>query len=430
VGRRPGQGGVSTKSPLPLWLFVSYGGGHVKALLPVAQRVRDLGIARPLYLALTTAATPVKQAGMPSIGFRDLLANDEARARRKGEELALQLQVHAADRDESIAYLGLSYTEMEDRLGEQAAAEQYARYGRQAFLPLAVLDRVIAGHQPSLVIATNSPRAEQAAIQAARARGVPSACLVDLFGIWERELLARPDYSDAVCVLNGAVRDSLIGAGRPASDVHVTGNPAFDSVRDPAMVAEGARLRREAGWDGLHVCLYASSPEPNEIPGVAGKGDPALPRRIESALIEAVQANPALALWVRRHPSEAPATEVAGSGHPRVRVSTTDMPLHASIHASDEVIVTVSTVGVEASLAGKQVTQVRGSILDHLSPYLAMGVAQREFAVDEVAAAYAASAPIRAKSTPLQAPANAATASAADRVVQVLQTLQERHSGR
>jgi len=420
---------VSLESSLPLWLFVSYGGGHVKALLPVAQRVRELGIARPLYLALTTAAAAVKQAGIPSVGFRDLLSADDERARRKGEELVQQLQVQAADREESIAYLGLSYTEMEDRLGVQAAAEQYARYGRQAFLPIAVLDRVIASYQPSLVIATNSPRAEQAAIQAARVRGVPSACLVDLFGIWERELLARPDYADAVCVLNEAVRESLVAAGRPASHLHVTGNPAFDSVRDPAMVAEGARLRREAGWDGLHVCLYASSPEPKEIPGVSGKGDPELPRRIESALVEAAQANPALALWLRRHPSEAPATEVAQAAHPRIRVSTTEMPLHASIHASDEVIVTVSTVGVEASLAGKQVTQVRGSILDHLSPYLAMGVAQRELAVDEVAAAYGTAAS-RPTSRQARATVGIASASAADRVVAVLRSLQEQNRGR
>jgi hypothetical protein len=413
---------VSANPSLPLWLFVSYGGGHVKALLPVARRVRELGIARPLYLALTTAAAAVKHAGIPSLGFRELLSADDDRARCKGEELVQQLQVQAADREESVAYLGLSYAEMEDRLGAKAAAEQFARYGRQAFLPIAVLDRVIALYRPSLVVATNSPRAEQAAIQAAHSRGVPSVCLVDLFGIWERELLARPDYADALCVLNDSVCDGLVAAGRPASSIHVTGNPAFDSVRDPAMVAQGTALRRSAGWDQLHVCLYASSPEPNEIPGVAGRGDPAFPRRVERALIDAVDANPALALWVRRHPSEAPASEVAARGHPRIRVSTSDMPLHASIHASDEVIVTVSTVGVEASLAGKRVTQVRGSILDHLSAYVAMGVAQRELSVDHVLAAYRDLSLAAASGEP-QPPVAATPESAVDRVVAVLQSV-------
>jgi hypothetical protein len=254
-----------TKPGLPVWLFVSYGGGHVKALLPVVERVRELGIAQPLYLALTTAAEPVRRAGITTLGFRDVLAPGDDRALRKGEELVAQLQVRAADRDESIAYLGLSYTEMEDRLGAKAAAEQYAHFGRQAFLPLGILRRIVESRQPSLVVATNSPRAEQAAIHVAREKGVPSACLVDLLGIWERELLARPDYADVLCVLNEGVRQSLIRAGRPAGHIHATGNPAFDTVNEPSMIASGAKLRRG----------NAGSPVPATLGMLAGSGDEA-----------------------------------------------------------------------------------------------------------------------------------------------------------
>jgi hypothetical protein len=420
---------AGTQPGKPVWLFVSYGGGHVKALLPVAERVRDLGIAQPVYLALTTAAPLVRQSGLPVLGFRDFLGAGDDRARARGEELAAQLSVQAAQREESSAYLGLSYVEMEDRLGAQQAAELFARYGRQAFLPLGVLERVIRTCRPELVVATNSPRAERAAIEAAGVAGVPSVCLLDLLGIWERDLLAQPRYADAVCVLNDAVRQSLLAAGRPAADVHVTGNPAFDSLRDPALKAQGARDRAQLGWDQLHVCLYASSPEPVRSPGVEGTGDAALPRRIEDILVQAVIANPRLALWIRRHPSEARADAVARAAHPRIRESSPEMPLHACIHGSDEVIVTVSTVGVEASLAGKPVTQVRGSILDHLSPYRAMGLAQRELTVGELAQAYGASAPELAPVVRASGSA-AADASAADRVVQVLQSVWKQAHGR
>lgn len=414
--------------PLPVWLFVSYGGGHVKALLPVARRVRDLGLAQPLYLALTTAAASVRAAGIPVLGFRDLMIDADARALRRGEELAAALSVAAAEHDESVAYLGLSYVDLEQRVGPVQAAALYAQYGRQAFLPLGVLERAIRRFQPALVVATNSPRAEQAALQTARAMGVPSVCLVDLFGIWELDLLARPGYGDAVCVLNEAVRARLVDAGRPPQDVHVTGNPAFDSVLDPGLIAAGAALRREAGWDDLHVCLYASSPEPTSIPGIAQRGDPALPRRIEQALLDAVRANPALALWVRRHPSEASADDAAVPGHPRIRVAPPELPLHACIHACDEVVVTVSTVGVEASLAGKYLTQVRGSILDHLSPYFAMGIAGRELTLDQLARAYAAAAAAGAARLAPGATTMAAP-HATDRVVAVLQSVVREHHG-
>ncbi|MGZ5270034.1 MAG: UDP-glycosyltransferase [Ramlibacter sp.] len=410
---------MSGGSP-PVWLFVSYGGGHVKALLPVALRVQALGLAQPVYLALTTAADSVRAAGLPVLGFRDFLEADDERARRKGEDLAAQLAVQAADPSESIAYLGLSYVDLEDRLGPEAAQEAYRRYGRQALLPLGVLRRVIERVRPALVVATNSPRAERAAIETARAMGVPSACLVDLLGLWERDLLARSDYADAVCVLNEGVRRHLLAAGRPAADVHVTGNPAFDPINGPEVIAAGAALRHAQGWEGLHVLLCATSPEPRSIPGVAGEGDPTLPRRIESALLEAVRANPRLALWVRRHPSETAADEIAALDHPRIRVSARTDPLHACIHASDEVVVTGSTVGVEASIAGKRVTQVRGSILDHLSPYVSLGIADREVAVQDLTAVFAHAG---AQGQPARASQATIGDKAVDRVVAVLRAL-------
>jgi hypothetical protein len=404
----------------PVWLFVSYGGGHVKALLPVAERVRALGIAQPLYLALTTAAPLVKRSGLATLGFRDFLAAGDTRARETGETLAAQLAVQATDREESIAYLGLSYSEMEDRLGQAQAADAYARHGRQAFLPLGILDRVLRQHRPALVVATNSPRAERAAIEAAGALGIASVCLVDLLGIWERELLAQPGYATALCVLNEGVRRSLVDAGRPSQDIHVTGNPAFDTIHAPELAALGRRAREQNGWSDLHVLLYASSPEPASIPGIDAAGDPAFPRAIERELVRLVSATPGLALWIRRHPSEAAATGF-DAGQPRIRPAPADLPLHACIHGSDEVIVTVSTVGVEASLAGKPVTQVRGSILDHLSPYVAMGLAAREVTISELAQAYG---PTAKRLAPVPgATAFVDSGSAADRVVKVLQSV-------
>ncbi len=415
---------MSGVADLPTWLFVAYGGGHAKALIPVALRAQAQGVARVVFLALTTAAAEVRAAGLPAYGFADLLEPGDEAARRHGPRLADALSVQAAAREESEAYLGLSYAELEADVGPQAAAARYEALGRQAFLPVRVLERAIRRWQPARVLATNSPRAERAALLAARRLGVPSLCLLDLFGLWEREWLVRPDYADAVCVINDAVRDSLMAGGRPAGHVHVTGNPAFDGLHDPSWAEQGAALRRDAGWDGLHVLLYASSPEPEASPGIEGRGDPAWPRRIESRLVEVVQADPRLALWVRRHPSEAAADDIVTLGHPRIRVS--QGPLHAFLQACDEVVVTVSTVGVEARIAGRRVSQVRGSILDGLSPYLSMGIADRELSLDHLAC-------LQPQPRPLSTPAPTAGsgtvagagAAAADRVLQVAQGLAE-----
>ena len=398
-----------------IWLFVAYGGGHAKALLPVARLVQAQGLAQVVFLALTTAAAPVREAGLPTIGFADLLEASDTQALRHGERLVDGLSVQAALREESVAYLGLSYAELEADVGVQAAADRYRQYGRQAFLPVRVLERALRRWQPACVLTTNSPRAERAALLAARRLGVPSVCVLDLFGVWEREWLVRPDYADALCVLNPQVASSLIAAGRPARDVHVTGNPAFDAIGDPGVVAQGQALRRYAGWTGQRVLLYASSPEPEQVTGIVGQGDPAWPARIESELVSAVQRDASLALWVRRHPSEAAADAIRAAAHPRIRVA--EGPLHPYLHACDEVVVTVSTVGVEANRVGRAVTQVRGSILDSLSPYRAMGIAHRELQLHEIATGL--SAPVSVGEPARDSTPNLAPGDAASRVVAV-----------
>ena len=381
----------------PVWLFVAYGGGHVKALLPVALQAQARGLARVVFVALTTAANLVREAGLPAYGFVDLIGPSDDQALKRGKQLIQTLSVQAAQREESIAYLGLSYAELEADVGPQVAKAQYAQYGRQSFLPVRVLERAIRRWQPACVLTTNSPRAERAALLAARRLGVPSLCLVDLFGLWERDWLVRPDYADALCVLNPQVSADLAAAGRPASHIHVTGNPAFDHIHNSAVIAQGQALRLDVGWIAQRVLLYASSPEPRGVPGITGRGDPAWPRHVEERLIDAVHADPSLALWVRRHPSEAAADAIRGASHPRIRVS--EGLLHPYLHACDEVVVTVSTVGVEANLAGCDVTQVRGSILDSLSPYLAMGIAKRELQLSEIGARLSQAAPIVASAS-------------------------------
>jgi len=124
---------------------------------------------------------------------------------------------------------------------------------------------------------------------------------------------------------------------------------------------------------------------------------------------------------VRRHPSEPPVDVVDALAHPRIRVAGAEVPLHAWLHAGDEVLVTVSTVGVEAALAGRPVTQIRGSILDGLSPFDRMGVATRTVGWDELGSAW--SGPLMGLSKDQNPPSDLAL-SATDAVLNVALRLQ------
>ena len=106
----------------PVWLFVAYGGGHANALLPVALQAQAQGLARVVFLALTTAAPVVQDAGFLAFGFADLLRTGDSSALHHGKRLVDTLSVQAVHREESIAYLGLCYAELESEVGAQEAA--------------------------------------------------------------------------------------------------------------------------------------------------------------------------------------------------------------------------------------------------------------------------------------------------------------------
>ncbi|MES2943179.1 MAG: UDP-glycosyltransferase [Pseudomonadota bacterium] len=355
-------------------LFVTYGGGHAQMVMPVAQWFLSHTAFEVQVLALTTAAPIFAKAGIPSLGFRDFVRPDEdAAALAWGERLLDGNTSTQVSREESLAYLGLSYVDLEQRLGAAEAAEAYARFGRQALRPVGVLRRIIEKLSPSVLLATNSPRAERAAIEAAGLTGTPAVCLVDLFAVDEIAWIGQPAYADRVCVLNQAVAARLLASGRQAQEVCVTGNPAFDELRSAHWVSKGQAMRAEQGWDGLQVVLWASQPEPATHPSVPGKkGDPGLPGRIRQTLEQWALAAPGRVLLLRPHPSEPP---MQASGHPQIVNSGRDFELNALLHAVDGVVTMNSTVGLQAHLAGNKVIQVLGSMFDDSVPLARYGMA-------------------------------------------------------
>lgn len=365
-------------------LFAAYGGGHVRALLPVAQLLRDQRLAEPMFLGLTTARAEVEAAGFPCIGFLELTQPGDEQALAWGRALAGELDSHAVSFEESAAYLGLSFADLVHVHGHAQAQALYRAHGRQAFLPVRTLERCLRRFSPDLLVATSAPRAERAAFIAARRLGVPSVCLVDLFAAYEVEWLREPGFADRICVLNGQVRRRIVEAGRGEDEVVVTGNPAFDRLLDPSMRERGRALRRARGWEGQVVWLWASQVEPESHPCQPGRGDPQLPMRIARELQRVVAQRPRLELVVRPHPSERDYRIELG---PRQRLSPRQENLHELLHACDGVVVLTSTVGLEARLAGCHVVQALGSLYSPDAPYLAYGIADAAVPLDGLEAA-------------------------------------------
>ena len=328
----------------------------------MVERLRARG-DRVVLLALTTAAQACRDRGIEHVRLVDFLPVLDVSVVAVGQGLSVGQTIHpSVGAEETFAYLGTGYRDLIDARGAEAAEERYRTLGRQAFLPVASMRRILQEVAPDVVLTTSAPRCERATVIASGELGLPAIVIVDLFALSEEAWLADPRFGAMVCVLEEGVRSRLLTAGRKPESVTVTGNPVFDRLADPELHRRGRVFRSERGWNSSSVITWASQPEPS---------DPNLPRRIEVVLAQALDSHPEWQLVVRRHPSEQAPPPPA---HPRLHVSTRADDLHTLLAASDVVVTMTSTVGLEALLLGRPLVTFDGSENTRYCPYAAMGM--------------------------------------------------------
>jgi hypothetical protein len=364
-------------------LFISYGGGHVNLLLPVFRQLILDENCKCEFLALTMAGVRLQEQGIPYLGFKDMLEPGDDQASAYGRELVGEEATGSmvVPYEESIAYMGLSFWDLVHRHGEEEADRIYREDGgRQAFYPITPLRRFLNKKQPDLIVTTNSPRAEQAAIDAATDLGIASVCVVDLFAFQEVRWIGKPGFATRVCVLSEFVRQMMIDAGRGEDEVIVTGNPAFDNLSTVRDSNTGQSFRAEKGWrDDEQVVLWASNVEPKVHPFSAIEGNPELPRQVEVQLLQLIQQHKNIRVVFRPHPNDSYRPETLPE---RAELSTSDENLDTLLAAVDCVVVLSSTVGLQAALMGKPLVNIKLSIFSRDAPYDDMGIS---IGVDDVA---------------------------------------------
>ena len=363
-------------------LAVAYGGGHVAMLLPVLRALRRAEPAPRIdLLALTTAARAAREAGESPLCYHDLLHLLEPGERAQALALGALLRDGNTHPDiteaETLAYLGINALELRQRLGVAQAEALWHAHGRQAFHPVAWFARVIKALRPDLVLTTNAPRSEQAALEAAHAAGLPGVALLDLFAPPGNAFAARRPLPERVCVLAEPVREQLLAAGWPPGRIAVTGNPAFDGLHDPIWAERATQLRASLGWQSRGVVLLATQPELRAHPDSPWPAGDDLALAMGRTLRAWAGGHEHAALIVRHHPNHWHRMP-HGADTPGVHLSRgADEPIEALLHAADVVVVQASTVGLQAAVAGVPVLSLRcaPSALGGID-YAALGVAR------------------------------------------------------
>lgn len=349
---------------------------------PVVHALRASAAYRTGRLAIDVLALPAAMAtlaahGVDCLSFRNFLdpSRDQA-ALQRGRHLA-ETQ-HSATLgvglDESVAYLGLSYQDLVLRLGEASAAELFASRGRQAFFPLTVMQRVFDRLRPDFVVATNSPRAEAAAIATANERGIDNLIITDLFtGLGGYVLKGRH-----ITFLNEVARDTFVANGLAdgqASRLYCTGNPAFDGLLSTSRVPEPGWLQAQfPGLAGEAVVLHADVPAYWDSRNACSheRGEAEVLQELE-ACWNACRAN-GLAYLVRPHPSQHRGLyERWIAGRERAWLAAS-CDLHRLLVHIDLLVARTTTVGLQAAILNRPVLQLDWESHKDM-PLAAMGMA-------------------------------------------------------
>lgn len=323
--------------------FCSYGGAHVSAILPVLVEMKNRG-HESVYLALTTAGRVAKHASIPHVRPIDYIDLNDKDIQSWGRRLVKNHHTNGKgiSFEESVAYLGVSFKDLVQDMGEARAWKRYEERGLNAFCPVHFLRKILEKERPDVVVATTSPRMEKAALRAAYQLGIPSLCMVELFGIMEETWLSRPDNGHVLAVSRPDVVARMVAEGRESKDIFLTGSPMFDQLSglDSRMIRKKWRERNQIS-ENRKVVFWAEQPEPSDIE---------LPCRVRNHLAEICRSNGWL-LVIRLHPSS---TDHTNESLPQGCIqSFAQDPLIEAIHGCDVAVTLTSTVGWEVLLSKK-----------------------------------------------------------------------------
>lgn len=351
-------------------------------VVPVVRQLRAdaraLGLDLHIdVLGLPAATYTLRSADVPYLGFADFLDPlKDGDAIAWGEELAAthHSPTVGVSLEDSIAYLGLNFKDLVLRHGLAQANALLESRGRHAFFPLTVMERVFRRVRPDMVVTSNSPRSEAAAIATANAQGIDNLIMTDLFtGLGGYVMRGR-----AVSFLNEVARDMFLADGLvdpSRSELHCTGNPAFDRLLAKPLARQPEWLARQfPGLANPYAVLHADMPAWWDA---AAKRSYTKSRDETIAELDAcwraARAQGA-AYLIRPHPSQERALYEAWVADREDAWLAADCDLHDLLVHADLVLARSTTVALEACLLQRPVLQLEHRRHPDL-PLAAMGAA-------------------------------------------------------
>lgn len=340
-------------------LVAAYGGGHARLLIPVIRDLKARGYEITV-LGLTLGKAVFRQANLKALGLYDIIRHSPrwVEIERVGKSVLTEQDIHPqVGRNDSLAYLGSGLLDLIETQDEAKALNQYATIGRKAFDQSITANEILRITGCDVLVTTSSPRMERALVRAATTQNKQSIVVVDLFASIEKAWLTNPTFANCICVFHEMVKQVLVKGGRPARDIIVTGNPAFDALSD----IPSKRFLR----DKPHILLLS---QPVTSTGKAYESVNLA--HVARALGEEVSKGN-LTAEIRFHPNEGEARRKQVRGDLLDR--STSHSIESTLADADIVVTESSTAGVQAQLLGLPLVKLGWSARSALVPLEKLG---------------------------------------------------------
>lgn len=347
-------------------LLACYGGGHVQSLIPVASALATDSRFELTVIGFTTARAAFERAGITVSGYTVLEKYIDESICEGVNEYIEKVSHPDITLDETIAYFRVGIHDLILEYGRNNALKMIGESGRSEFMPVSTFTSYLKELNPDLVVTSTSPRSELALQRAAKSMGITGLAISDLFLQHEAKYLCDDSYAPHITVIAEYVEKFLRSSGCCKSSIHVTGNPAFDSIFTKESKENGYKLRNKINLNSSDKLI-------------TWIGTPAIVSLVGKKFIENKKIIDYLESFCERNVGY----RFAFRPHPNLPVDLPDdlkhgvllgknFTIESVLWASDMVVLETSTVGMQAALIGKPVVTIAA---DDYPPYAQLNLA-------------------------------------------------------
>ncbi|MGF3114057.1 hypothetical protein ACQV2R_01525 [Facklamia sp. P12937] len=209
-------------------LFVTYGGGHVKSIIPVYNELAKRGV-KCQVLSLTSSYKILKDNNIPFKTYEDLkcfFTESELGEIKYFSEKYFEknYDINSGIPSKVIYwYIGINIWDLSKQFNsKQRAEDYYEKFGKKVFCPLNLFKRLLSNVSPKVIVVSSGQRSEKAAAIQGNDLGIQVVRIIDLIS-----KNFKYDYKSIFCVQNNLSKRKLleIAPKVPEKDIRVTGQP-------------------------------------------------------------------------------------------------------------------------------------------------------------------------------------------------------------